>query len=139
MCRALIAMLCLAVFSSATLSAPYAPSSDLTQLEKLATRVNDRISDSTRAVGSSAAGASGPSSRAMRSLLARDPKNLDLALRVAQLYMARARSESDPRFLGQAQAALGAWWSQSEPPVPVLLLRATIRQSNHDFKNSTTT
>jgi tetratricopeptide (TPR) repeat protein len=72
----------------------------------------------------------------MRALLARDPKNLDLALRIAQLYMARARSESDPRFLGQAQAALAAWWSQSEPPVPVLLLRATIRQSNHDFKNS---
>ncbi|MEO7255522.1 MAG: hypothetical protein ABIZ83_14905 [Casimicrobium sp.] len=72
----------------------------------------------------------------MRTLLARDPKNLDLALRVAQLFMTRARTESDPRYLGQAQAALGAWWSQSEPPVPVLLLRATIRQSNHDFKNS---
>ncbi len=131
-CSAQVALLCLAVFSSATLAAPYLPPSDLTPLEKLATRIND----STRTSGSPAAGASGPSSRAMRTLLARDPKNLDLALRVAQVNMARARSESDPRFLGQAQAALGAWWSQSEPPVPVLLLRATIRQSNHDFKNS---
>ncbi len=127
-----MAKLCLAVFSSAALAAPYVPPSDLTPLEKLATRINDSV----RASGAPVATASGPSNRAMRTLLARDPKNLDLALRVAQVYMARARSESDPRFLGQAQAALGAWWSQSEPPIPVLLIRATIRQSNHDFKSS---
>ena len=125
-------MFCLVTFSSATLAAPYVPTSDLAQLEKLATRVND----SARGGASSAPAASGSSSRVMRNLLARDPKNLDLAVRIAQVYMARARSESDPRFLGQAQAALTVWWSQSEPPVPVLLLRATIRQSNHDFKNS---
>ena len=125
-------MLCLATFSCATLAAPYVPTSDLAQLEKLATRVND----SARGGASNASAASGSSSRAMRTLLARDPKNIDLAVRIAQVYMARARSESDPRFLGQAQAALAAWWAQSEPPVPVLLLRATIRQSNHDFKSS---
>ena len=55
---------------------------------------------------------------------------------MAQLYVSRSRSESDPRLLGQAQAALGAWWSQAEPPIPVLLLRATIRQSVHDFTNA---
>ena len=131
-CSALAATLCLATFSSATLAAPYVPTSDLAQLEKLATRVND----SARGGASNALAASGPSSRAMRTLLARDPKNLNLAVRIAQVYMVRARSESDPRFLGQAQAALAAWWSQSEPPIPVVLLRATIRQSNHDFKNS---
>ncbi len=129
---AIAALFCLVTFGSATLAAPYVPTSDSAPLEKLATRVND----SARGGASNAPSASGPSSRAMRTLLARDPKNLDLAVRIAQVYMARARSESDPRFLGQAQAALAAWWSQSEPPVPVLLLRATIRQSNHDFKNS---
>ncbi len=130
-----MAMLGLAFFSSTALAAPYVPASDLVPLERLATRVND----AARGAGSpaiSASGSSSSSSRAMRTMLARDPKNLDLAVRVAQVYMARARSESDPRFLGQAQAALAVWWSQSEPPVPVLLLRATIRQSNHDFKNS---
>lgn len=142
-----MALLCFAIFSGSAFAAPYVPSSDLTPLEKLATRVTKRANDSapgaskTVAPGPSAspsapAGSSGPSSRAMRSLLARDPKNLDLALRIAQLYMSRARTESDPRFLGQAQAALAPWWAQSDPPVPVLLLRATIRQSNHDFKNS---
>lgn len=131
-CSALLALLCLATFGSVTHAAPYVPTSDLAQLEKLATRVND----SARGAASNAPAASGPSSRAMRTLLARDPKNLDLAVRIAQVYMARARSESDPRFLGQAQAALASWWAQSEPPVPVLLVRATIRQSNHDFKSS---
>ena len=129
---AFVALLCFVTFSSATRAAPYVPMSDLAPLEKLATRVND----SARGGSSNAPTASGPSSRAMRTLLARDPKNLDLAIRIAQVFMSRARSESDPRFLGQAQAALAPWWLQSEPPVPVLLLRATIRQSNHDFKNS---
>src|SRR5262249_43600551 len=39
----------------------------------------------------------------------------------------------DPRFLGYAQAALAPWWNLQAPPVDVLVLRATIRQSNHDF------
>ncbi len=101
-------------------AAPYLPASDLTPLERLSTTPGEsaRLSASTRA---------------LRTVLARDPKNVDLAVRIAQTYVSRSRAESDPRFLGQAQAALGAWWSQAEPPVPVLLLRATIRQSNHDF------
>ena len=130
-----MALFWFAIFGSATLAAPYVPTSDVAPLEKLATRINDGARGAN-GTAPATSGASGPSNRAMRTLLARDPKNLDLAVRIAQVYMARARSESDPRFLGQAQAALGTWWSQSEPPVPVLLLRATIRQSNHDFKNS---
>ena len=111
------------VISASALATPYVPTSDSTALERLATKPGD-------------AGRTTPSNRAMRALLARDPKNVDLAVRVAQLYIARSRSESDPRLLGQAQTALGAWWAQDEPPVPVLLLRATIRQSNHDFANA---
>lgn len=40
---------------------------------------------------------------------------------------------SDPRHLGYAQAALRAWWGEAEAPAPVLVLRATILQSRHDF------
>lgn len=54
--------------------------------------------------------------------------------------VARARSEliqyqasSDPRYLGRAEAALGPFWEQPNPPQPVLVLRARIRQSNHEF------
>ena len=113
----------LSAISVSALATPYVPTSDSIALERLATKPGE-------------AGRAAPSNRAMRAVLARDPKNVDLAVRVAQLYIARSRSEADPRFLGQAQAALGAWWGQDEPSVPVLLLRATIRQSNHDFANA---
>ncbi len=106
-----------------SVAVPYIPTNDADPLEQLSTKLGEgsRLS---------------ASSRAMRSVLARDPNNVDLAVRAAKIYLARARSESDPRLLGQAQAALGRWWAQPEPPVPVLLLRATILQTNHDFKNS---
>ena len=112
-----------ALSSGTTCASPYVPASDLEALEQLSTRPGE-------------AGRTTQSSRAMRTLLARDPKNVDLAVRIAQVYVSRARAESDPRFLGQAQAVLAPWWGLSEPPVPVLLLRATIRQSNHDFSNA---
>jgi Tfp pilus assembly protein PilF len=120
------AMFLVAVVSlhiGAATATPFVPASDSTPLERLASKPGDNA----RAT---------QSSRSVRALLARDPKNVDLAVRIAQIYIARARSESDPRLLGQAQAALGAWWSMTEPPVPVLLLRATILQSNHDFSRA---
>ena len=119
----LMFLVTLALLTTDVKAAPFVPASDLTILERLSTTPGEsaRLSQSTRA---------------MRATLARDPKNVDLAVRMAQLYVSRSRSESDPRLLGQAQAALGAWWSQAEPPVPVLLLRATIRQSLHDFTNA---
>ena len=71
--------------------------------------------------------------RALRAAVTRDPDNLDLALRLAGLYVTRARIDADPRQLGRAQAVLAPWWNADEPPVPVLVLRATIEQSNHVF------
>jgi hypothetical protein len=54
--------------------------------------------------------------------------------------VARARAEltqyqksSDPRYLGRAEAALGRFWDEPNPREPVLVLRARIRQSNHEF------
>jgi hypothetical protein len=47
-----------------------------------------------------------------------------------------ARSESDPRYNGYAEAALRPWWSLPQPPNPVLLLRATLRQAAHDFASA---
>ena len=61
------------------------------------------------------------------------PQDLALASGLAQRYIGLARSETDPRYLGYAQAALAPWWRQAAPPVPVRLLRATILQSTHQF------
>src|SRR4029453_2223256 len=48
-------------------------------------------------------------------------------------YVRGSRGEGDPRFLGYAQATLGRWWKDPQAPTPVLVLRATILQSNHEF------
>jgi tetratricopeptide (TPR) repeat protein len=71
--------------------------------------------------------------KALRARLARDPANLGLALQLAQRYIAAMRSTSDPRYLGYAQAALTPWWNLAQPPASVLTMRATLRQSSHDF------
>ena len=71
--------------------------------------------------------------RGLRQQLNDTPQDLPLATGLAQRYIALARSETDPRYLGYAQAALAPWWRQAAPPVPVRLLRATILQSTHQF------
>ena len=73
--------------------------------------------------------------RQMRRELGRDPQNLELALRVARRYIGRSRAEADPRYLGYAQASLAPWWDAASP-ASVLVLRATIRQSLHDFSGA---
>src|SRR5437016_80022 len=74
--------------------------------------------------------------RRARAELANDPENLQASLRLARDYINKSRAESDPRYLGYAQATLAPWWDSPEPPTEVLVLRATIRQSNHDFDNA---
>lgn len=111
----------LALFAPLAGATPYRPASDSEIVETLP------------------AGAGSPADRATRALraaVARDPANIDLALRLASLYVARARIESDPRPLGRAEATLAPWWNAAEPPVPVLVLRATIEQSGHAFDDA---
>jgi tetratricopeptide (TPR) repeat protein len=71
--------------------------------------------------------------RALRDLVAREPGQLDLAVRLAGIEVERSRTTSDPRPLGQAEALLSPWWNEDSPAVPVLILRATIRQRSHLF------
>jgi tetratricopeptide (TPR) repeat protein len=73
--------------------------------------------------------------RQMRRQLARDPHNLELAIHASRRYIEKARAEADPRYLGYAQAALAPWWN-TRSDASVLVLRATIRQSLHDFPNA---
>jgi tetratricopeptide (TPR) repeat protein len=68
-----------------------------------------------------------------RRRLASNPNDLATAVEVARRNIEESRSRSDPRYLGYAQAALGPWWGLASPPPQVLVLRATIRQSTHDF------
>jgi tetratricopeptide (TPR) repeat protein len=100
-------------------AAPYIPEQDAEILEQL-----------PRSVGGSVA-------RELRDLheeLALEPNNLELATRLARRYIELGRAEADPRYFGYAQAALKTWWDQPEPPVEVLVLRATLRQNRHEFE-----
>ena len=51
----------------------------------------------------------------------------------ARSELTQYRESGDPRYLGRAEAALGRFWDEPNPPQPVLVLRARIRQSNHEF------
>lgn len=102
-------------------TAPFIPANEAMVLEQLSFRAND------------------PTARelhGLRDVLSSDPRNLDKAIILARRYYQLALAEGDPRFIGYAQAALSSWWSLAEPPVPVLVLRATLRQYNHDFINA---
>lgn len=85
--------------------------------ERVITHVSPRDPDEVRA----------------RRALATSPDRLEIAVELARADLQRYRRASDPRYLGRAQATLAHWWRLTEPPPDVLLLRATIRQSLHDF------
>jgi tetratricopeptide (TPR) repeat protein len=72
----------------------------------------------------------------LRGRLAADPTNSLLACQLARRCIERSRTEADPRFLGRAQSALAPWWDAATPPIDVLVLRATLKQSQHDFGNA---
>jgi tetratricopeptide (TPR) repeat protein len=58
----------------------------------------------------------------------------DVALPLAQFYIARARESGDLRDLGYAESALAPWVARSSPARPAaLVLHATILQSRHAF------
>ncbi len=98
-------------------AAPYTPKDGAAVIEQLPRRADAAQSEL----------------RGLRQQLSAAPNDLALATGLAQRYIALARSETDPRYLGYAQATLAPWWRQAAPPLPVRLLRATILQSTHQF------
>lgn len=98
---------------------PFTPAGDDTVVERLPARIGT--------------GAERQQQRALREQLRQHPAELPLATRLARDAIERARRDGDPRELGQAEAALAPWWNQPAPPAPVRLLRAIVRQSQHDF------
>ncbi|RJG05494.1 hypothetical protein D3870_05195 [Noviherbaspirillum cavernae] len=101
-------------------AAPYIPASGSQVLEKLPSRNDPTQQASSR----------------LRAQLSQNPDNLSVATRLARLYINTSRIDGDPRYLGHAQAALRPWWDLPRPPKEVLILRATILQSNHQFQQA---
>ena len=74
--------------------------------------------------------------KSLRIQLSANPNNVNLAVKLARLYIERSRDEGDPRYLGYAQAALTPWWHLEKSPIEVIVLRATLLQSTHQFNRS---
>ncbi len=111
----LVVSLCLALPLCA---APRLPSADSEVLERLPGRAND------------------PRARALtdaRRQSARKPNDLAAAEALVRRYLDEVAAEGDPRYIGYAQAALAPWWNLPEPPPVVRVLRAVLRQFNHEF------
>lgn len=115
---ALLFILPLTSVTSVSVAAPYVPRADNEVLERLPTKPND---PTMREI------------KDLRSVLASDPQNLELAIRLARRYFDQALAVGDPRYVGYAQAALTPWWDLPQPPTQVLVTRATLRQYRHDF------
>lgn len=110
-------------------AAPFTPQSDDEVVQKLPYRLDASIrklwQDST--VSGSPAGPTSPPASAA---------TLAQAVQAARDAIERSRQFGDPRELGLAQAVLAPWWQLSDPPAAVRLLRATVRQSQHDFQGA---
>lgn len=111
------ALLAWAALAGAARAAPYLPAHGGDVIEVL-----PRRADATQA-----------QLRRLRVQLNAQPRDVALATALAQRYVELGRNESDPRYLGYAQAALAPWWRMPAAPPAVLLLRATLLQSGHQF------
>ncbi len=110
-----------AVLAAAAHAAPYVPKDDATVLERLPVRPGDPVARELRR---------------LRAELARDPQDLEVALRLAERYFELAGEEGDPRYAGYAQAALKPWWDSPEAPTEALVMRAIVKQYSHDFSSA---
>lgn len=116
---AMLLMVMTAVFAEGqTCAEPFAPVDDRQVVETLRGRPTDPVWLETKR---------------LRALLRDDPQRLDVAVSLARRYIEQSRIDADPRYLGRAESVLGPWWALATPPAPVRLVRATIRQSLHDF------
>lgn len=107
-------LLCAALLAASAFAEPTTPLHDDEVVERLSPRA--------------------AAQRAQRATLAGGALPLAEALAMAREAIERARREGDPRELGAAQAALAPWWAQADAPPAVRLLRATLQQSQHQFK-----
>ncbi len=114
----ILALLLAAIACTGPLGAtPFIPENDAVVLERLPTTLG---------------GGSGEL-RGLRDRLARTPTDIKLAVDLAGRYVDLGQVQSDPRYYGYAEAALGPWWKLADPPSDVLFLRAAIHQSRHEF------
>ncbi len=111
--------LCLLGVPAASGAAPFTPRDDAQVVETVPARATD------------------PAAREMQALRQAwraQPQDLDAATRLAWRYQQEVAATGDPRYIGYIQAALQPWWALPAPPPEVRVLRAVVRQFDHQFE-----
>jgi tetratricopeptide (TPR) repeat protein len=67
---------------------------------------------------------------------ARDSGNEALAAELAQLYLARARTEREQRYFARAEALVRPWAAREDAHAATLRVQADILQNRHDFSSA---
>jgi Tfp pilus assembly protein PilF len=114
-------LLLLLLFCGVARATPFKPTSD----DQVLVRLPASLSAADDAAGAE-----------RRRQLARNPRQADLAAELAFELLQRMVAEGDPRFAGQAQAALAPWWTDPSPPTDIRVARAILRQFQHDFASA---
>lgn len=69
----------------------------------------------------------------LRAELNVNPGNLRTAEQLAWAYLGFGRRLGDAHYAGYAEAVIARWMASASPPVPALVLQATILQVRHEF------
>jgi len=72
----------------------------------------------------------------LRADFGQHPNDLKKAVTLAQADIDYGRATGDARYLGRAMAVIAPFLTQSPPPIPAMLVDATIQQSRHFFRAS---
>ena len=118
--RILLALAGCVVLGGIAVAQPYRPKSDGEILETLPRSFTTDRSELAK----------------LRRQLTNDPKQVNLAVDMANRYLAIGNSDGDPRYYGYARAAIEPWWDANDPPADVLRLRAKLKEKNHDFNQA---
>jgi lipopolysaccharide biosynthesis regulator YciM len=117
-----VILMLLVVMSGFTHAKPFTPKDDGLVLERLPEQFFQSKTNTTI--------------KRLRTQLNSNPQDWSSARQLALHYIELSKTQSDPRYMGYAQAVLKPWWEIPQPTIQALILRAIIRQNAHDFKGA---
>lgn len=116
----LSALFCCGVAAATPHLAPYVPDSPDVVLQQVPSLTDPRVRHF----------------ELLRERLSSDPHNMDLAAQLAKAYIDYGRSTGDARYIGRGMAVVQPWLQRGPAPIPALLIRATVLQNRHFFRES---
>ena len=119
-CLSLLLMLPISLAAQTPHEVPYIPVNDSDILQLVPTGTDPRVRQFDE----------------LRNDLSAHPQDVAKAVSLAKAYVDYGRSTGDARYLGRAMAVIQPFMVSPKPPIPVMLVHATIQQSRHFFQAS---